>query len=46
MTIYEYPLANDYLANYVEPLLEEYGVDFVFNAHSHLWNRLSGPTAA
>lgn len=39
MTIYEYPLANDYLANYVEPLLEEYGVDFVFNAHSHLWNR-------
>lgn len=39
MTIYEYPLAKDYLANYVEPLLEEYGVDFVFNAHSHLWNR-------
>lgn len=39
MTIYDYPLAEDYLANYVEPLLEEYGVDMVFNAHSHLWNR-------
>ncbi len=39
MTIYEYPLAEDYLANNVEPLLEQYGVDMVFNAHSHLWNR-------
>ena len=39
MTIYDYPLAQDYLANYVEPLLEEYDVDMVFNAHSHLWNR-------
>jgi hypothetical protein len=39
MTIYDYPLAEDYLANYVEPLLEEYDVDMVFNAHSHLWNR-------
>ena len=39
MTIYEYPLAEDYLKNNVEPLLEEYNVDFVFNAHSHLWNR-------
>jgi len=39
MTIYDYPLAEDYLANNVEPLLEQYGVDMVFNAHSHLWNR-------
>lgn len=39
MTIYDYPLAQDYLANCVEPLLEEYDVDMVFNAHSHLWNR-------
>lgn len=39
MTIYDYPLAEDYLANYVEPLLDEYDVDMVFNAHSHLWNR-------
>ena len=39
MTIYDYPLAEDYLANCVEPLLEEYDVDMVFNAHSHLWNR-------
>lgn len=39
MTIYDYPLAQDYLTRYVEPLLEQYGVDMVFNAHSHLWNR-------
>lgn len=39
MTIYDYPLAEDYLAKYVEPLLEDAGVDIVYNAHSHIWNR-------
>lgn len=36
---YEYPLDLDYLANDLEPLLEEAGVNLVHNGHSHLWNR-------
>lgn len=39
MTIYDYPIKEDYVAKYVEPLLEAAGVHVVFNAHSHLWNR-------
>ena len=37
--VYTYPMAEDYLVNDVEPLLEQYGVDFIFNGHSHVWNR-------
>lgn len=37
--VYTYPMAEDYLKNQLEPLFERYNVDFVFNAHSHLWNR-------
>lgn len=39
MTIYDYPIENDYIKNNVEPLLEQAGVDFVFTAHSHIYNR-------
>lgn len=39
MVIYDYPLEQDYIAKYVEPLLEKAGVNVMFNAHSHLWNR-------
>lgn len=37
--VYTYPMDQDYLLNDVEPLFEQYGVDLIFNAHSHLWNR-------
>ena len=36
---YDYPKDKDYLLMDVEPLLEESGVDLLFTAHSHLWNR-------
>jgi len=39
LTIYDYPKDQDYIANIVEPLLEENGVNLLFNAHSHIWNR-------
>lgn len=39
MIIYDYPIEEDYLIKDVEPLLEENGVDLLFTAHSHLWNR-------
>lgn len=37
--VYTYPMEADYLKNDVEPLIERYGCDLIFNAHSHLWNR-------
>lgn len=37
--LYEYPIENDYLLRDLEPLMEEAGVDLVFNGHSHVWNR-------
>ncbi len=37
--LYEYPLENDYLLRDLEPLMDEAGVDLVFNGHSHVWNR-------
>lgn len=37
--VYTYPMEADYLKNDVEPLIEQYGCDLIFNAHSHLWNR-------
>lgn len=36
---YEYPRDEQYLVRDVEPLLDEAGVNVVFNGHSHLWNR-------
>lgn len=36
---YEYPLDDDYLKKYVEPLLDQAGVQLVYFGHSHLWNR-------
>ena len=41
---YEYPIDDDYLIRDLEPLLEEAGVDLVFNGHDHLYNRFKGPT--
>ena len=39
MTIYDYPINKDYLDKYIAPLLEKSGVNMIFNAHSHVWNR-------
>jgi hypothetical protein len=39
---YEYPLAEDYIARDLVPLLEQAGVDLVLYGHSHLWNRFQG----
>ncbi|CAN5865001.1 metallophosphoesterase [soil metagenome] len=36
---YEYPRENDQLRGDVKALMEQAGVDLVFNGHSHLWNR-------
>lgn len=36
---YEYPPEDNVLLTEVQPLLEEAGVDLVYNGHSHLWNR-------
>jgi hypothetical protein len=36
---YEYPAEENVLLRDVQPLLEEAGVDLVYNGHSHLWNR-------
>jgi hypothetical protein len=36
---YEYPLDQDYIHQYLEPLWNAAGVDLVFYGHSHLWNR-------
>lgn len=41
---YEYPKEDDHLIRDLEPLLEDAGVDLVFNGHSHVWNRFEGPT--
>lgn len=39
MVIYDYPIDKDYIVNVIEPLLEENGVNLLFEAHSHIWNR-------
>lgn len=36
---YEYPLEDNVLLTDLQPLLEDAGVDLVYNGHSHLWNR-------
>ncbi|WP_323254266.1 metallophosphoesterase family protein [Spirulina sp. CCNP1310] len=36
---YEYPLDQDYIHKYLEPLWEQAGVQLVYYGHSHLWNR-------
>lgn len=38
MVTYDYPLEDDYLTA-IDKLLDEAGVDLVFNGHSHVWNR-------
>lgn len=38
MVTYDYPLEDDYLTK-VDRLLDDAGVDLVFNGHSHVWNR-------
>lgn len=39
MVTYDYPIDNDYIDSYVAPLLEDSGVNLVYTAHSHIWNR-------
>lgn len=39
MVIYDYPIDEDYIINVIEPILEEGGVNLLFEAHSHVWNR-------
>lgn len=39
LIFYDYPIEEDYIKKYVDPLLEEYQVNLVFTAHSHIWNR-------
>lgn len=36
---YEYPIEDNVLVTDLQPLLEDAGVDLVYNGHSHLWNR-------
>lgn len=40
---YEYPAEDNILLRDLQPLLEEAGVDLVYNGHSHLWNRFESP---
>ena len=40
---YQYPIADDYIASDLVPLLESSGVDLVYYGHSHLWNRFVSP---
>lgn len=39
MTIYDYPIEEDYIINVIEPRLLKSGTNLLFEAHSHLWNR-------
>lgn len=39
MTIYDYPIENDYIINVIEPRLIKSNTNLLFEAHSHLWNR-------
>lgn len=39
MTIYDYPIDEDYIINVIEPRLEKNNANLLFEAHSHLWNR-------
>jgi hypothetical protein len=41
---YDYPIAQDQIAQHLIPLLESAGVDLVFYGHSHLWNRFRSPS--
>lgn len=41
---YEYPIEDDYLIRDLEPLLQDAGVDLVYNGHNHVWNRFIGDT--
>ncbi|PRC54561.1 metallophosphoesterase, partial [Mycobacterium sp. ITM-2017-0098] len=36
---YDYPAAENILLRDVVPMLEDAGVNLVYNGHSHLWNR-------
>jgi hypothetical protein len=40
---YDYPAAANILLRDVAPMLENAGVDLVYNGHSHLWNRFVSP---
>lgn len=40
---YRYPIDQDHLIRDIEPLLTQYGVQLVFCAHSHVWNRFRSP---
>lgn len=40
---YEYPLDQDYIHKYLEPLWDQAGVQLVYYGHSHLWNRFRNP---
>lgn len=44
MTIYDYPITDDYIINVIEPRLEKYNTTLLFEAHSHLWNRFKTPS--
>lgn len=39
MTIYTYPLEDDYIKTIVEPMLEDSHTNLMFEGHSHIWNR-------
>jgi hypothetical protein len=41
---YEYAAHDDYLAQDLEPVLQEAGVNLVLTGHNHLWNRFVGST--
>lgn len=41
---YEYPVEDNVLLTDLQPLLEQAGVDLVYNGHSHLWNRFRAPS--
>ena len=36
---YDYPIEEDYIINVIEPRLLNSGINLLFEAHSHLWNR-------
>lgn len=40
---YDYPAADNVLARDILPLIEDAGVDLVYNGHNHLWNRFTSP---
>lgn len=40
---YDYPAADNVLVRDLVPLIEDAGVDLVYNGHNHLWNRFTSP---